>query len=319
MTTALFTHPDAAAHLMPQGHPERVARIEAIWAALSTPEFAALKRCDVPLIDDAALLRCHPQRYLDRVAAVAPESGWSSLDTDTHVMKDSHRAARRAAGAVVAAVDLVLSGGADNAFCAMRPPGHHAERETAMGFCILGSVAVAAKHALDVHGLRSVAVVDFDVHHGNGTQDLLWDEARAIFISTHQSPLYPGTGSVAERGAHGQIVNLPLPPGTTGQHYRQIFESHALPALKAARPELILVSAGFDAHFADPLAQLELSAADFAWITERLCDVADEFCAGRLVSTLEGGYDLDALAESVAAHVGVLMARGGLARRQDGQ
>lgn len=319
MTTALFTHPDAAAHVMPPGHPERAARIEAIWAALDAPEFDALERPEVPLVDPAALLRCHPQAYLDRVAARVPERGWVALDADTHVMKDSLRAAQRAAGAAVAAVDLVLSGGADNAFVAMRPPGHHAERETAMGFCIFGSVAVAAKHALEVHGLSSVAIVDFDVHHGNGTQDLLWNESRATFISTHQSPLYPGTGSMAERGAHGQILNLPLRPGTGGAAYREVFEAKALPALRAAAPELILVSAGFDAHRADPLAELGLSAADFAWIAERLCDVADECCGGRLVSMLEGGYDLDALAESVADYVGVLMARGGLARREGGR
>ena len=310
MTTALYYHPDAARHLMPEGHPEQVARYHAVMAALAAPDFAALDRREAPLAPDRALLRCHPQAYLDRVARVAPARGWVQLDADTQVMAASETAARRAAGAAVAAVDLVLSGGAGNAFCALRPPGHHAERETAMGFCQYGTVSIAAKHALDHHGLGSVAVMDFDVHHGNGTQDLLWDEPRACFVSTHQSPLYPGSGSMEERGAHGQITNLPLPPGTGGADYRRLFEARVMPVLRAAKPDLILVSAGFDAHRADPLAQLELDTADFAWITERLCDLADDLCGGRLVSVLEGGYDLEALADSAAAHVAVLLARG---------
>ncbi len=311
MTTALFYHPDAAGHVTPPGHPEQVARVHAIMAALEMPRFAALDRRLAPMVADAALLRCHPQRYLDRVAAAAPAAGWASLDADTHVMVASETAARRAAGAAVAAVDAGLGGEVGNAFCALRPPGHHAERETAMGFCLFGSVAVAAKHALEAHGLSRVAVLDIDVHHGNGTQDLLWDEPRATFVSTHQSPLYPGTGATGERGAHGQILNLPLPAGTGGAAYRETFEARVLPALRAARPDLLLVSAGFDAHRADPLAQMALETLDFAWITERLCDVADENCGGRVVSVLEGGYDLDALADSVSAHVAVLMDRGG--------
>jgi acetoin utilization deacetylase AcuC-like enzyme len=310
MSTALFFHDDAARHVMPDGHPEQVARYRAVMDALGGPEFAALDRCAAPLVDDAALLRCHPQRYLDRVARAVPATGWAALDADTHVMAASAVAARRAAGAAVAAVDAVLSGQAGNAFCALRPPGHHAERETAMGFCLFGTVAVAAKHALEAHGLSRVAVVDFDVHHGNGTQDLLWDEPRACFISTHQSPLYPGSGAATERGAHGQITNLPLPPGTDGPSYRALFEARVMPVVRAARPELILVSAGFDAHRADPLAQLLLDTDDFAWITERLCDLADDLCGGRLVSSLEGGYDLTALADCAAAHVAVLTTRG---------
>jgi acetoin utilization deacetylase AcuC-like enzyme len=311
MTTALFHHPDAASHVTPPGHPEQVARYHAIMAALDSPRFATLDRRQAPMVADAALLRCHPQRYLDRVAAAAPAKGWAALDADTHVMAASATAARRAAGAAVAAVDAVLAGEVGHAFCALRPPGHHAERETAMGFCLFGTVAVAAKHALDTHGLARVAVMDFDVHHGNGTQDLLWDEPRATFVSTHQAPLYPGTGAAGERGAHGQILNLPLPAGTDGPAYRAAFEAHVLPALRAARPELLLISAGFDAHRADPLAQMALATEDFAWITARLCDLADDMCGGRVVSVLEGGYDLDALADSVAAHLGVLMDRSG--------
>lgn len=314
MTTILFSHPDAAAHEMPEGHPEQVARYTAVMQALRASEFVALERQDAPLATDEALLRCHPAKYLARVARAIPDTGWTQLDADTHVMAGSEMAARRGAGAACAAVDSVMSGAAQNAFCAMRPPGHHAERDTAMGFCLYGTVAIAAKHALEVHGLSRVAVVDFDVHHGNGTQDLLWDEARATFVSTHQSPLYPGSGRVEERGAHGQITNLPLPPGTDGSAYREIFLAKAAPVLRAARPELILVSAGFDAHRADPLAQLDLETEDFVWITEQLCDLAAEMCHGRLVSVLEGGYDLTALAEAASAHVAVLLSRGELAR-----
>ncbi|WP_193143104.1 histone deacetylase family protein [Meridianimarinicoccus sp. MJW13] len=310
MTTALFTHPASLEHVTPEGHPERVDRILAIERALSAPEFDALDRRSAPPAARAALLRCHPPEYVDRVASAAPEEGWVALDGDTHVMSGSYDAGLRAAGGAIAAVDAVLDKDATNAFCALRPPGHHAERATAMGFCLFGAVAIAAKHALEARGLSRVAVVDFDVHHGNGTQDLLWEEARATFISTHQSPLYPGTGMRKERGAHGQILNLPLPPGTDGTAYRPVFETRVLPALRQARPELILVSAGFDAHAADPLAQMALGTEDFAWIAERLCDVAGDICAGRLVSVLEGGYDLTALAESVAAYVAVMMARG---------
>jgi acetoin utilization deacetylase AcuC-like enzyme len=310
MTTLLLSHPACQDHVTPPGHPEQVARLQAVMQALAAPEFDRLLRREAPDVADAALLRCHPQRYLDRVAAAIPEEGWRSLDADTHVMAGSLRAARRAAGAAVAAVDAVLTGAAGNAFCAVRPPGHHAERETAMGFCLFGSVAVAAQHALDHHGLSRVAVVDFDVHHGNGTQDLLWDEARATFVSTHQMPLYPGTGAADERGAHGQITNIPMPPGTGSAAYRAAFEREVMPVVADGAPELILVSAGFDAHRADPLAQMMLSTGDFAWITERLCDLADAHCGGRLVSYLEGGYDLAALADSTAAHVATLMRRG---------
>lgn len=309
MKTALITHPASREHRMPPGHPECADRIAAIENALSAPEFDDLLRRDAPAADDTALLSCHPQRYLDRVAAAAPAEGWAALDADTHVMAESHRAARHAAGGAIAAVDMVLEREAGNAFCALRPPGHHAEHDTAMGFCLFGSIAIAAKHALDVRGLSRVAIVDFDVHHGNGTQDLLWDDRRAVFISTHQRPLYPGTGGTGERGAHGQIVNVPLPPGTDSAAYRAAFEAMVIPSVRAARPDLILVSAGFDAHMADPLAQMNLGTDDFAWIAERLCDLADTFCAGRLVSVLEGGYDLTALADSVSAYLRVLMAR----------
>jgi acetoin utilization deacetylase AcuC-like enzyme len=311
MTTAILTHPDCLGHVTPPGHPERVGRLEAILAALEDPAFDALLRVEAPLAAEAEILRCHPQAYVDRVRAAVPAAGWVSLDADTHLSPGSLRAALRAAGAATKAVDMVIAGEAANAFCATRPPGHHAETETAMGFCLFGNVAIAAKRALDHHGLGRVAVVDFDVHHGNGTQDLLWHERRALFVSTHQMPLYPGTGDRHETGAHGNVLNVPLPPGTDGTRFRAAVEAMVLPALDDFAPELILVSAGFDAHRADPLAQMALIEDDFAWITQRLCDVAEAHAGGRVVSTLEGGYDLPALAASVAAHVGVLMERGG--------
>ncbi|MBV0913602.1 histone deacetylase family protein [Anianabacter salinae] len=310
MATALYTHAMAGEHVTPPGHPEQVARWQAIMAALEQDDFAALDRREAPLCDDADILRCHPQRYLDAIAAAIPSEGQVTLDADTHVSPASLEAARRGVGACCAAVDAVLSGEIVNAFVAMRPPGHHAERETAMGFCLFGNAAIAAKRALDHHGLSRVAVVDFDVHHGNGTQDLLWDEPRALFVSSHQMPLYPGTGAAAEKGAHGQILNVPLKPGSGWQEMSRAYENTVFPALDAFAPELVILSAGFDAHAADPLAQLEWSTEDFIWLTRKLCGIAERHCNGRVVSTLEGGYDLQALAASAAAHVRVLMERG---------
>lgn len=310
MTTGLWTHEDFAGHVTPPGHPEQVARIAYVEQALAESRFDGLVRAQAPLAGDDVILRCHPQSYIDRIVAAEPEDGWRQLDADTHMSPGSVAAARRAVGGAVAAVDAVLSGKMTNAFVAARPPGHHAERQTPMGFCLFGTVAIAAKHALDHHGLSRVAVVDFDVHHGNGTQDLLWDELRAIFFSSHQSPLWPGTGAEHERGAHDTIHNIPLDPDSGGATMRAAYEGRVFPLLSAFKPELILISAGFDAHRADPLAQLRWEVADFIWLTERLCDLADDACEGRIVSALEGGYDLDALAASVSAHVDVLMRRG---------
>ncbi len=309
MTTALFSHPDCLGHVNPPGHPESVARLEAIARALDAPAFAGLARREAPLADEALLALAHPAEYVAAIRAAIPAQKYTPLDPDTWASPGSYAAACRAAGAVCAAVDAVLSGEVANAFCAVRPPGHHAERSRAMGFCLFGNAAIAARHALDAHGLSRVAVLDFDVHHGNGTQDILWDEPRTLFVSSHQMPLYPGTGGADERGAHDNVLNLPLAPGTAGAGFMAAWQG-ALDRVAEFAPELVIVSAGFDAHRADPLAQLELTEADFAAITRAICEVAGAACAGRVVSTLEGGYDLDALAASVAAHVGVLMEAG---------
>ncbi len=308
MTTALFTHSSSLNHITPPGHPERVARFEAIMTALEVDRFAGLDRREAPECHRSELLRCHPESYVGKIEAAIPANGNRSIDPDTHVSQGSLESARRAVGGCCAAVDAVLCGEADNAFVAMRPPGHHAETARAMGFCLFGNIAIAAKRALDEHGLGRVAVVDFDVHHGNGTQDLLWNEKRVLFCSTHQMPLYPGTGASDERGAHGNVLNVPLDPMTGGAEMRQMYNDVILPVVTEFDPELMLVSAGFDAHQADPLASLTWSVADFAWLTRRLCETAGEICEGRLVSTLEGGYDLDALAASVSTHVEGLMA-----------
>ncbi|ARU02635.1 histone deacetylase family protein [Yoonia vestfoldensis] len=306
MTTALIFHDDGLGHVTPPGHPEQVARLGAVLDAL---DGIALLRVKAPLAAEDDLLRAHPQAHIDALRAAAPATGWRALDADTHMSPGTLAAAYRAAGAVVRAVDLVMAGEVANAFAAMRPPGHHAERATAMGFCFFGNVAIAAKHALDHHGLSRVAIVDFDVHHGNGTQDLVEDDPRILFCSTHQSPLYPGTGAAHETGV-GNVLNVPLRGGTGSKAFRDVMERVVLPRVDAFAPELILISAGFDAHRDDPLAGLELTEDDFAWITARLCDLADSHCHGRVVSALEGGYDLLALGASAAAHVRILEERG---------
>lgn len=293
----VYSHPDSLRHLTPDGHPEQVARMHAVERGLAG---LAVERRDCPMAADEDILRCHPQSYLDRLASSVPAEGAIATDEDTWLSPGSLDAARRAVGGACAAVDAVMGGG--RAFVACRPPGHHALAEATMGFCFFGTVAIAAKRAMEVHGLTRVAVVDFDVHHGNGTQALLWDEGRALFFSSHQMPLWPGSGAASERGAQGQIRNLPLPPGSDGAHMRQVYGREVLPRLAELRPELLLISAGFDAHRADPLAQLEWETDDFAWLTRELLQAG----GGRVVSVLEGGYDLGALEESVAAHVGVL-------------
>ena len=305
--TLIYWHDAALGHVTPPGHPERVARAEAVHGVLRGLD--GLTWREAPVADRAEVLRCHPESYLERIEAAIPAESYVSLDADTHVSPGSLDAAMRALGGCAAAVDAVIGGDAKTAFVAMRPPGHHAETATAMGFCLFGNAAIAAKRALDHHGLSRVAVLDFDVHHGNGTQDLLWDEPRTLFCSSHQMPLYPGTGGAHETGAHDNIVNAPLAPMTGGAEMRRAWGDIILPAVDDFQPELIIISAGFDAHANDPLANLNWSEADFRWVTEAICDVAEAHTGGRVVSTLEGGYDLDALAASAAAHVKVLMER----------
>jgi acetoin utilization deacetylase AcuC-like enzyme len=305
MVTALITHKAFYDHITPQGHPEQVARLDAVLGALGGMD---LLRVNAPLAADDDLLRAHPKGHVDTIKAAAPSEGWRSLDADTHMSIGTLEAAYRAVGGVIKAVDLVMAGEAGNAFAAVRPPGHHAERETAMGFCFFGSVAVAAKHALEFHGLKRVAILDFDVHHGNGTQDLVEDDARILFCSSHQMPLYPGTGAAHETGV-GNVMNVPLPDGCGSAKFRAAWEREVFPRVDAFKPELLLISAGFDAHADDPLAGMMLHEDDFAWITGKLCDLADKHCSGRVVSALEGGYDLEALGRSARAHVDVLEER----------
>jgi acetoin utilization deacetylase AcuC-like enzyme len=307
MTTALITHPDCLEHVTPDGHPEKVARLQAILGTLEGNAFNKLDRYEAPLASRAQIVRAHPDTYFDRIKASTPDEGWVMLDGDTHMSKGSFDAALCGAGANIKAVDLVMSGAVDNAFCAVRPPGHHAETSTAMGFCFFGNVVIGAKHALEHHGLSRVAIVDFDVHHGNGTQNLVWDDERIFFASTHQMPLYPGSGSAMEKGGSGNILNIPLAPNSGSLELRDAFEGSIIPALFAQKPEMIFICAGFDAHYDDPLANLIFDEADFAWATWQIKTVANEICKGRLVSTLEGGYDLEALAASTAAHMKVLM------------
>ena len=308
MATAYYFHEDCLNHVTPPGHPEQVARLEYIARALAD---LPLDRRAAPLGDESDVLLCHPQAHFDKIRLVQPGNGaFVSIDADTHASTGSFQAAMRGVGAIVAATDAVLSGEVQNAFVGCRPPGHHAETETAMGFCFFGNVAIGARHALERHGLSRAAVVDFDVHHGNGTQDLLWDEARALFISSHQMPLYPGTGAVHERGAHGQIINQPLPAGSGSAEMRMRYSRDLFPALEKFDPDMIYISAGFDAHQDDPLANLNWTTDDFAWITREICQIAARVCEGRVVSTLEGGYDLEALAASTAVHVKELIEAG---------
>src|SRR5579864_2120451 len=307
MTTLLYTHPACIDHDPGDYHPESPARLRAVLEALDAPEFAALERREAPeaAIDDIA--RVHPRRFVERMLAAVPAAGHVGIDADTILSPQSGRAALRAVGAVCAAVDAVVVGEADNAFCAVRPPGHHAEPERAMGFCIFNSVAIAAQRARQKHGLERAAVIDFDVHHGNGTQATFENNPHVFYGSTHQSPLYPGTGARSETGV-GNIVNVPLRPMSGSTEFRRAYDEVILPALEDFAPDFILISAGFDAHRRDPLAQLMLVEEDYAWVTERLMACAARHCEGRLVSSLEGGYDLEALAASAAAHVGALMA-----------
>jgi len=306
MTTLLYTHPACLDHDPGRHHPESPERLRAVLAALDDPEFARLERREAPPAAQEDLLRVHSRGHVDHVLAAVPKTGRVGIDADTVLSPASGEAALRAAGAVVAAVDAVAAGEGSNAFCAVRPPGHHAEPERAMGFCLFNNAAIGALRARDAHGLARVAVVDFDVHHGNGTQAAFESDDTLFYASTHQYPLYPGTGAASETGV-GNIVNVPLRPMAGSSQFRFGVSERILPALDAFRPELVLVSAGFDAHKRDPLAQLMLDALDYTWVTEKLLDIAHRHANGRLVATLEGGYDLSALAASAAAHIRVLM------------
>ena len=313
MSTLLVTHPCFVNHLTGPGHPERPDRMRAIDRVLSHDLFKDLVREEAPLRDDVeqAILLAHPEHYLEMVKQARPGQSEEAvhLDPDTVMSPGSWEAALRAVGAGLYAVDKVMAGEAANAFCQVRPCGHHAESERAMGFCFFGNVAIAGLYARKKHGAERVAVIDFDVHHGNGTQDIYWSDKDMFFASTHQMPLYPGTGALSETGV-GNIWNAPLRPGDGGEPFREAVTSRILPALRNFSPDIILISAGFDAHEADPLANLRLVEADFMWVTEQLADVAHKHCKGRVVSMLEGGYDLTALAKSVAVHVRTLMDAG---------
>ena len=307
MTTLLVTHAACAAHDMGEGHPERPERLRAVDQALEREAFHLLMRDRAPRAAIEALTRVHPAEYVAALERASPSQGRVQLDPETAMSPGTWEAALRSAGGAIFAVDEVVGRRVDNAFVVARPPGHHAETATPMGFCFLNNAAIAARHAQAVHGVERVAIVDFDVHHGNGTQHIFWSDASVMYASTHQMPLYPGTGARDQCGAHDQIVNAPLRAGDGGEAFREAFAEAILPRLEAFGPDLIVVSAGFDAHYRDPLGNLNLREDDFAWATRRLMAVAEARCRGRLVSLLEGGYDLDGLGRSAAAHVAALM------------
>jgi acetoin utilization deacetylase AcuC-like enzyme len=307
MPTLLLTHPACLEHLTPMGHPERPDRLRAIERILEHERFQTLAREQAPLASLETIALCHPMDYIERVRDATPSEGLVRLDADTSMSPGSFEAALRAAGGATRAVDEVMDQSAANAFVATRPPGHHAETAVPMGFCLFNNAAIAARYAQQQHGAERVAIVDFDVHHGNGSQEIFWSDPTVMYCSTHQMPLYPGTGAMSERGEHNTIVNAPLRPGDGGDEFREALDTVILPRLNEFRPDLIVISAGFDAHMRDPLANLNLVEPDFAWATRKLMEVADRYAQGRVVSVLEGGYDLDGLARSVAAHVLALM------------
>lgn len=302
METLLVTHPACLDHETPPGHPECPDRLRAVLRALEAEEFALLQRVNAPEATIEQIERVHPAIHVETILNGAPTEGFRRIDADTALSPGSVEAALRAAGAVVYAVDEVMAGRARNAFCAIRPPGHHAEPDQAMGFCLFNNVAIGALHARDAHGLNRIAVIDFDVHHGNGTQACFEADPALFYASTHQWPLYPGTGRAGEHGV-GNILNRCLPPGAGSAEFREAFSGAIIPALTQFQPDFIFISAGFDAHVADPLANLRLTEDDYAWVTTELVKAANALCEGRVVSTLEGGYDLAALAASARAHV----------------
>ncbi len=308
MSTLVYTHTACLMHEPGPSHPESPQRLKAVLEVLETPAFRSLEWRDAPMGTRMQAMLVHDQDYVDQIADIAPDSGRVALDGgDTVMSPGSWEAVMRCIGAACAGVDAVMAGEADNVFCATRPCGHHAEPDRAMGFCIFNQAAIAAVHALQAHGLQRVAVVDFDVHHGNGTQAAFFARPELFYASSHQSPLYPGTGDRSERGVSGNIVNVPLPPGCGSQLFRERIERDMLPALRAFKPDFIIISAGFDAHRLDPLAGMNLEDDDFHWVTEKLMRIADEVCEGRIVSILEGGYSGEGLMGGAAAHVKALM------------
>jgi acetoin utilization deacetylase AcuC-like enzyme len=307
VTTLLISHPACLAHDMGEGHPERPDRLRAIERAFESENFQMLARDSAPRAEFSAIARVHPLDYIEAIRAATPKQGLTAIDQDTSMSPGTFEAALRAAGGAVFAVDEVMTRKVRNAFVATRPPGHHAELATPMGFCFFNNAAVAARHARAVYGAERVAIVDFDVHHGNGTQHIFWNDPGVMYASTHEMPHYPGTGSRAERGEFNQIVNAPLRAGDAGDTFREAMETAILPRVDDFAPDLIIISAGFDAHRRDPLGNINLVEADFAWATRKLAEIAQKRCAGRIVSVLEGGYHLDSLARSAAAHVATLM------------
>lgn len=302
MTTFYYSNPICLEHLVPAGHPERPDRMKALEAVFEHEHFNTLVRHLAPEAAAETVLLAHPESYLAKIRAAIPETGFSRIDSDTTASPRSMEAALISVGGAMAAVDAVFRKEADNAFVATRPPGHHAEKNTSMGFCLFNQAAIAARHAQKAYGAERVAIIDWDVHHGNGTQDIFYDDPSVIYCSTHQMPLYPGTGALRETGK-GNIFNAPLSANDGSDHFREAFKTRILPALEEARPDLIIISAGFDAHHRDPLAEINLVADDFDWATGKLMDIAGRYSDNRVVSLLEGGYDLVGLAESAAAHV----------------
>jgi len=309
MSTLYISHPASLAHLTPAGHPERPDRIRAIETALEKERFGALIREQAPMAEMESLTLVHPDRHVVALREACPREGLVRIDEDTVMSPGTFEAALRAAGGAVRAVDEVMSGAAKNAFVAMRPPGHHAETARAMGFCFFNNAAIAARHAQRHHGAGRVAVLDWDVHHGNGTQDIFWSDPSVLYCSIHEMPLYPGTGAPSETGEHGTILNAPMEPGDGSVVFRDLMERVVLPRMEAFQPDLLIVSAGFDAHWRDPLASINLTETDFGWATQRVMGLADKVCGSRVVSVLEGGYDLEALAKSASAHLDALMGR----------
>ena len=305
MATRLYEHPIFLEHITPEGHPERPDRLRSLNIALEHPNFERLVRKQAPQANEDAVLLAHPEEHLLSVMRQIPEEDGeiNRVEADTYVSPKSLQAALTGIGAAMVAVDDVFTGAADNVFVASRPPGHHAETAKAMGFCLFNNAAIAARHAQKVHGAERVAIIDWDVHHGNGTQDIFWNDTSVLFCSTHQMPLYPWSGDKNETGVKNNVVNAPLSPNTGSEYFREAFKSRVLPAIADFSPDLIIISAGFDAHHRDPLAQINLVGEDFDWATGRLLEIADKSASNRVVSLLEGGYDLEGLAESAGLHV----------------